>query len=77
MRTNTNSHQAITIKDQPLENVDEFVYLGSNISTDGEAEKDVELCINKARRTPSEHSDLYGSLPNSPKTQKSEFSTQM
>ncbi len=38
----------VNIEDQPIENVDEFVYLGSNISTDGGADKDVEQCISKA-----------------------------
>ena len=37
------------IEEQPLEDVVEFVYLGSNISTDGGADKDVELRISKAR----------------------------
>ena len=49
IRINTKSHQGINIKEQPLENVAEFVYLGSNISTDGGADKDVELRISKAR----------------------------
>ena len=49
MRLNTKSHQPITIEEQSLEDVVEFVYLGSNISTDGGADKDVELLINKAR----------------------------
>lgn len=40
---NTKTHQPITIKEQPLEDVAEFVYLGSNISTDGGADKDVKL----------------------------------
>lgn len=49
MRLNTKSHQPITIEEQPLEDVVEFVYLGSNISTDGGADKDVELRISEAR----------------------------
>jgi hypothetical protein len=32
-----------------IENVDNFTYLGSNISTDGGAAKDVNLRIQKAR----------------------------
>lgn len=39
MRINTKSHHAINIKDQHVESVDECVYLGGNISTDGGADK--------------------------------------
>ena len=49
MRLNTKSLEPITIEDHPIEDVVEFVYLGSNISTDGGADKDVQLRINKAR----------------------------
>ena len=45
LRLKTKAHQPITIEVQPLEDVVEFVYLGSNISTDGGADKDVELRI--------------------------------
>ena len=70
-RLNTKTHQPITIKEQNLEDVVEFVYLRSNISTDGGADRDVELRISKARHCkPFEHSDLYGSLPSSPETPK-------
>ena len=48
MRLNTKTHQPVTIEEQPPEDVVEFVYLGSHISTGG-ADKDVELCISKAR----------------------------
>ena len=75
MRLNTKTHQPITIE-QNLDDVVEFVYLGNNISTYGGADKDVELRISKARHA-LEHSDLYGSLPSSPETPKSESSLQM
>ncbi|KAA8591314.1 hypothetical protein FQN60_002257 [Etheostoma spectabile] len=38
MRLNTKTHQPIKIKEQSPEDVVEFVYLGRNISTDGEAD---------------------------------------
>lgn len=42
MRLNTKSHQPITMERPSREDVFEIVYLGSNISTDGRAEKDVD-----------------------------------
>ena len=49
LRLNTKSHRPIMIEERPLEHVVEFVYLGSNSSTDGGADKDVALRISKAR----------------------------
>ncbi|XP_061773915.1 uncharacterized protein LOC133563667 isoform X2 [Nerophis ophidion] len=46
MRLNTKSYQPITIEEHHLEDVVDFVYLGS---TDGGADKDVELRISRAR----------------------------
>ena len=43
MRLSTKSNQPITIEEQTLEDMTEFVYLGSNISTEGGANKDVAL----------------------------------
>lgn len=74
-RLDTKYHQPITINGQSHEDVVEFVFLGSNISSGGGADQDDELRINKARHA-SEHCNLSGSLPNSPETQKSEYSIQ-
>ena len=67
MRLNTKTHQPVTIEEQPPEDVVEFVYLGSNIST-GEADKDVELCISKARRAFRTLRPVWP-FPSSPETQ--------
>ena len=67
MRLNTKTHQPVTIEEQPPEDVVEFVYLGSNIST-GEADKDVALCISKARRAFRTLRPVWP-FPSSPETQ--------
>ncbi|XP_039639813.1 uncharacterized protein LOC120548003 [Perca fluviatilis] len=59
MRLNTKTHQPITIEEQSLEDVVKFIYLGSNISTGGGADKDVELCISKARHAFKTHRPVW------------------
>ena len=48
MRLNTTSNQPITVNNQQLEEVDEFTYLGSKVSPDGDSGKDVSVRISKA-----------------------------
>ena len=50
MRLNTTSNQPITVNNQQLEEVDEFTYLGSKVSTDGDSGKDVSVRISKANQ---------------------------
>ena len=49
MKVNSKSSEPISLESGTVEEVQDFIYLGSNISTNGGAEKDVELRINKAR----------------------------
>ena len=50
MRLNTTSNQSITVHNQQLEEVDEFTYLGSKVSIDGDSGKDVSVRMSKANR---------------------------
>ena len=49
MKVNNRSSEPISLESGTVEEVQDFIYLGSNISTNGGADKDVELYINKAR----------------------------
>ena len=49
MKVNSRSSEPISLENGTVEEVQDFIYLGSNISTNGGANKDVELRINKAR----------------------------
>ena len=49
MKINSRSSEPISLESGTVEEVQDFIYLGSNISTNGGADKDVELRINKAR----------------------------
>ncbi|KAI0216635.1 hypothetical protein LSAT2_031374 [Lamellibrachia satsuma] len=49
MKVNSRSSEPISLESGTVEEVQDFIYFGSNISTNGGADKDVELCINKAR----------------------------
>ena len=49
MKVNIRSSEPISLESRAVEEVQDFIYLGSNISTNGGADKDVELPINKAR----------------------------
>ena len=49
MKINSRSSEPISLESGTVEEVQHFIYLGSNISTNGGADKDVELRINKAR----------------------------
>ena len=49
MKVNSRSSEPISLESGTVEEVQDFIYLGSNISTNGGADKDVELRINKAR----------------------------
>ncbi|KAI0220535.1 hypothetical protein LSAT2_027968 [Lamellibrachia satsuma] len=48
MKVNSRSSEPISLESGTVEEVQDFIYLGSNISTGG-VDKDVELRINKAR----------------------------
>ncbi|KAI0230676.1 hypothetical protein LSAT2_019011, partial [Lamellibrachia satsuma] len=49
LKVNSRSSEPISLESGTVEEVQDFIYLGSNISTNGGADKDVELRINKAR----------------------------
>ena len=49
MKVNSRSSEPISLESGTVEEEQDFIYLGSNISTNGGADKDVELRINKAR----------------------------
>ena len=49
MKINARSDQQVTIDNKNIEEVQEFVYLGSKITTDGNSEMDVLLRLSKAR----------------------------
>jgi hypothetical protein len=49
MRINANEKKPIQIDINIIENVENFTYLGSNVSIDGGVAKDVNLRIQKAR----------------------------
>ena len=50
MKANSRSCDPIIVNGEAIEEVQDFTYLGSNISRDGGAERDVELRIGKARQ---------------------------
>ena len=49
MKINARSDQQVTIDNKNIEEVQEFVYLGSKITTDGNSEMDVLHRLSKAR----------------------------
>ena len=49
MKINARSDQQVTIDNKNIEEVQEFVYLGSKITTDGNSEMDVLLRLSKVR----------------------------
>ena len=49
MKVNSRYSEPISLESGTVEEVQDVFYLGSNISTNGGADKDVELHINKAR----------------------------
>ena len=51
MKVNIRSSVPISLESGTVEEVQDFIYLWSNISTNGGADKDVELLINKARHS--------------------------
>ena len=51
MKMKTASSQAVTLANGPVEEVEEFTYLGSIVSTTGGTEQDVEARLGKARST--------------------------
>ena len=51
LRTNTQQQAAITLNNQDIEDVEEFVYLGSRISKTGGTEEDIRARIRKAQQS--------------------------
>ena len=51
MNVNSGVTVQINIDGEPLEQVQDFTYLGSVISTDNSAQKDIKARLNKARFT--------------------------
>lgn len=49
MYINTNSDAQVNINNNPIERVEDFTYLGSNISQDNAAQKDIRARLGKAR----------------------------
>jgi len=45
MRKNTRVGDPITINGQPLQDVDEFIYLGSKVTTDGDCAREINTRI--------------------------------
>ena len=58
-------HDTSLVESGTAEEVQDFIYLGGNISTNGGADKDVELRINKARHAFRTLRPVW-SLPNYP-----------
>jgi endonuclease/exonuclease/phosphatase family metal-dependent hydrolase len=50
MRKNTRGGDPIIINDQPLEEVEEFSYLGSKVTTDGDCAREISTRISKANQ---------------------------
>jgi len=50
IRNNTRVGDSITINDQPLQDVDEFIYLGSKVTTDGDCAREINTRISKANQ---------------------------
>ena len=59
------SSEPISLESGTVEEVQDFIYLGSNISTNGGADKDVDLRIYTSRRAFRTYAQC-GSLPNYP-----------
>jgi hypothetical protein len=51
MRTNTTQTDQLTIRDAEVENVEQFTYLGSIISTTGRTDEDIKARKRKAQQT--------------------------
>ena len=50
MKMNTNNSEPVIINNQNIEEVDEFTYLGSKVSTDGDSDEDVQARLAKANQ---------------------------
>ena len=55
MKMNINNSEPVIINNQQIEEVEEFTYLGSKVSTDGDSSKDIQAGLAKA-------SQAFGSL---------------
>ena len=49
MRINTSNAVWLELEGEDIEEVEDFVYLGSNISNDGGSDRDIQMKIGKAR----------------------------
>ena len=70
---NTRSSEPISLKSGTVEEVQDFIYLGSNISTKCGAKEDVKLSINKAYQNPTPSVVLF---PTNHKNQDPHFQNQ-
>ena len=50
MRTNTTNNNLIRVNDKILEGVEEFVYLGSKLSIDGDCHQEINATISKVNQ---------------------------
>ena len=48
MSIRTNDHTQVTIENEPIQEVEKFVYLGCEISKDGDIRKEVSIRTGKA-----------------------------
>ena len=51
LKINTKFTEPVKIKENKVEEIQEFAYLGSKITSDGNSEEDVKAQISKARGT--------------------------
>ena len=68
MCVNSDASRPINIDGEPLEHIEEFTYLGSVISTDNSAQKDIKARLNKARCAFSRLKNIWKSKQYSLKT---------
>ena len=55
LRLNSNNSEPISIEGRPLENVEEFAYLGSKVTASGECDKEKDTRISKANQAFAMH----------------------
>ena len=68
LKVNTASTAPITLGDRPLEEVDSFTYLGSNVDKQGGTDADIKIRIGKARTAFHQLNNVWRSTILSTKT---------
>ena len=61
MTVNIKKKVTITVRNEPIEEVESFTYLGSNMSKDGGSEEDIQIRLGKARRVFAQLSPVWRS----------------